>query len=169
MSTPKKESDMKVIALVALLSLIGCGEKTKKVVRENTQQSQQTDQLKTTPVEVFSILSHSEFPEKFALEVNGEQIFDLCAEEAPESGKIDRETVTIEMERARILESEHLFIGIIDRLADCTGVDYFYINDRTDFEIFHNKFEGSRSIYARLNNHPREVPKDETGVSQPGS
>lgn len=160
---------MKVIALVALLSLIGCGEKTKKVIRENAPQSQQADQLKTTPVDVFSILSHSELPEKFALEVNGEQIFDLCVGEAPENVKIDRETFTVDMERSRILESEHLFIGIIDRLEDCTGVEYFYINDRVDFEIFHNKFDGSRSIYARLNNHPRDVPKDETGVSQPGN
>lgn len=160
---------MKVIALVALLSLIGCGEKTKKVFRENPAQSQQTDQLKTEPVDVFSLLSHSEFPEKFALEVNGEMIFDLCAGEAPENIHIDRETFTVDMERSRIFETENLFIGIIDRLEDCTGAEYFYLNDRVDFEIFHNKFDGSRSIFARLNNHPREVPKDETGENHPGS
>jgi hypothetical protein len=160
---------MKVIALVALLSLIGCGEQTKKVIREKSHQSQQTDQLKTGPVEVFSILSHSELPENFALEVNGEMIFDLCAGEAPENIRIDRETFTIDMERSRILETDHLFIGILDRLTDCTGVGYFYLNDRVDFEIFHNKFDGSQSIYARLNNHPRDVPKDETGVNQPGN
>lgn len=148
---------MKALLALALLSLIGCGAETKKVIVDRPVQSQEPDAITAPPAEVLSILSHSPLPAKFALYVNDQPVLDECYE-LPEHIFIDREIPLIEIDLATVVEDEFLKIEIRDRLEDCTGNGLFYIHDRVDHDKPEvNKWTNTRTVYARLNNFPREV------------
>lgn len=154
---------MKALLVLSLLSLIGCGAQTKKVIIDQTEKPQTPDAI-TAPVitEVLSILSKSPLPEKFSLSVNDQQIFDECEEESVRAN-IDREIPLIEIDLAEIPDFDYLKIEITDRLADCSGEEVYYLHDRVDFRISEpNKWNNSRTIIARLNNFPREIEGEPT-------
>lgn len=148
---------MKALALLTLLSLIGCGAQTKKVSVNPPEKAQKPDAIVAPPAEVLSILSKSPLPEKFSLIINDELIFDECVE-TPERVAIERDIPLIEIDLSTIMLAEHLKIEIKDRLADCTGDSIFYINDRVEHgQPEDNKWTNTRTIFARLNNFPRQI------------
>lgn len=147
---------MKAIALLALFSLISCGAKEHKTTRP-VEKVSGNDQVKAPAQERLSILSQSPLPAQIALNVNGEDIFDQCVD-LPEHVSIDYDVQTIELDLASVFQAEKLQIIILDRGENCDKEhDVYYVNERVDHEESYNKWTNVRTMYARLNNFPREI------------
>lgn len=153
---------MKVLFVLSLLSLIGCGAQTEKVMVAGPEKPQTPDPITAPATEVLSILAESPLPEKISLIINDELIFDECLEE-PARVSIDRDIPLIDVDLAGLPDFDYLKIEIHDRLADCTGESIYYIHDRVDFTISKpDKWNNTRTIFARLNNFPRQIEGEPT-------
>ena len=148
---------MKVfLVLVLLASTLACGKKeTKKQFTVAPRTESET--LKAPAEDKISFLSQDFFPEKIALYVNQENIFDEC-QELPADVKIDRDIPTIDMNLSHIMDADKMMVEIRDRGADCTLEKVWYINENVDREPY-QEFDGSLTIFARLNNFPSINPE----------
>lgn len=145
---------MKAIVFLALVSLVSCNNHPTKKNSHPVLKKTGADQLQTRLTGRLSILSNSALPEKLALRVNGEDMFDECFD-VPEFVQIDRDLNTIDTDFDGLRPDEKLDIKIFDRGADCLKTDsVFYVNERVDYDSFDNKWEHTHTLYAHLNNYP---------------